>query len=109
MPGQAERDAGRRAGVDEVAGVSTMNWLRYQTMCATVKIMSAVRAVLPRIAVDPEPQRRAAADPPPRPAVTSYGPSGLKVSQLLPLSHWPPRSSWNSRSETSWETTYPAM
>ena len=24
---------------------------------------------------------------------------GAKVSQLLPLTHWPPRSSWNARSE----------
>jgi len=37
-------------------------------------------------------------------AVTSHGPSGLNVSQFLPLSHWPPRSIWNSRSETSWAT-----
>ncbi len=33
--------------------------------------------------------------------VTSQGPIGAKVSQLLPLDQLPPRSSWNSRSETS--------
>ena len=33
--------------------------------------------------------------------VTSQGPIGPKVSQPLPLSHWPPRSSWYSRSDTS--------
>ena len=34
---------------------------------------------------------------------TSYhqGPSGPKVSAPLPLLHWPPRSIWNARSETS--------
>src|SRR5215470_428637 len=33
--------------------------------------------------------------------VTSHGPSGAKVSKLLPLSHVWPRSSCHSRSETS--------
>lgn len=42
-------------------------------------------------------------------AVTSHGPSGLKVSQDLPRSHCDEYSSWNSRSETSWLTAYPAM
>lgn len=41
-------------------------------------------------------------------AVTSQGPSGLNVSQFLPLSQVPPRSIWNSRSETSFDTVYPA-
>ncbi len=34
--------------------------------------------------------------------VTNQGPIGPKVSQPLPLSHWPPeRSIWKARSETS--------
>ena len=34
--------------------------------------------------------------------VTNHGPIGPKVSQLLPLFHWPPlRSIWNTRSDTS--------
>jgi len=38
-------------------------------------------------------------------AVTSQGPMGPKVSQPLPLSHWPPpRYSWYWRSETSLTT-----
>ena len=40
--------------------------------------------------------------------VTRYGPSGPNVGQPLPLVHWPPRSVWNSRSETSWQTVKPA-
>ena len=41
-------------------------------------------------------------------AVTSHGPSGPKVSCDLPLVHWPRRSIWNARSETSLHTAYPA-
>jgi len=37
-------------------------------------------------------------------AVTIHGPTGPKVSQPLPLSQVPPRSSWYSRSETSLTT-----
>ena len=37
--------------------------------------------------------------------VTSQGPMGAKLSQPLPLSHWPPRSIWYSRSDTSFTTT----
>src|SRR5208337_2594623 len=33
--------------------------------------------------------------------VTSHGPNGPKVGQLLPFIHWPARSIWNARSETS--------
>jgi len=33
--------------------------------------------------------------------VASQGPAGLNVSADLPLTHWPPRSFWNSRSLTS--------
>ena len=36
--------------------------------------------------------------------VTSHGPVGPNVSQLLPLVHWPWRSVWKARSETSWTT-----
>ena len=40
--------------------------------------------------------------------VTSQGPSGPKVSQPLPFIHWPPRSIWYSRSETSLQMQKPA-
>ena len=36
--------------------------------------------------------------------VTSQGPSGPKVGQPLPFIHWPDRSIWNSRSDTSLQT-----
>ncbi len=83
-------------------GSSTMNWLRYRTTSATSKIMFLVS---PSCRSSPFTHRRM----PSRcgsltsSAVTSQGPSGLNVSHDLPLSHWPPRSSWNSRSETSLE------
>src|SRR6185312_1491648 len=41
--------------------------------------------------------------------VTSHGPSGPKVSCDLPLVHWPSRSIWKLRSETSLQTQEPAM
>jgi hypothetical protein len=41
--------------------------------------------------------------------VTSQGPSGPKVGQPLPLAHWPPRSCWKARSETSLQTQKPAI
>ncbi len=41
--------------------------------------------------------------------VVGHGPSGLNMSQLLPLLHCPPRSRWNSRSETWCEMQYAAM
>src|SRR5260370_13556422 len=41
--------------------------------------------------------------------VANNGPAGLKVSQLLPFVHCPPRSNWNSRSERSSETQKPAI
>src|SRR5580704_19623770 len=40
--------------------------------------------------------------------VTSQGPSGPNVSCDLPLVHWPRRSIWKLRSETSLQTQYPA-
>src|SRR5689334_17842068 len=37
--------------------------------------------------------------------VTNQGPIGPKLSQPLPLFHWPPeRSIWNTRSDTSFDT-----
>ena len=36
--------------------------------------------------------------------VTSHGPSGPNVSCDLPLVHWPQRSIWKLRSETSLQT-----
>ena len=81
-------------------GRSTMNWLRYQTRWSTPKIMSAV---VPSCRGSPLTQSRrpSACGSATSSAVTIHGPSGLNVSQFLPLSHCPPRSIWNSRSETS--------
>ena len=84
-------------------GSSTMNWLRYHTTCAAEKIMSAV---LPSCMVSPLTlsDSDSACTSSISSGVTSHGPSGLNVSHDLPLTHWPPRSSWNSRSDTSCET-----
>ena len=41
--------------------------------------------------------------------VTKYGPVGPKVSQDFPLVHCPSFFSWNSLSETSLTTQYPAI
>src|SRR6516165_6762517 len=40
--------------------------------------------------------------------VTSHGPSGPNVSCDLPLVHWPSRSIWKLRSDTSLQMQYPA-
>lgn len=57
-------------------------------------------AVVPPHAVDVQVQGEAWGAPISS-AVTSQGPSGLKVSQGLPRGHWDEYSNWNSRSETS--------
>lgn len=87
-------------------GYRVMNWLRYRTTSPTGKIWSAV---LPSCLSSPLTHSFTS-----RPcgsgtssAVTSHGPSGVKVSQFLPLSQVPPRSIWNSRSETSLTSRYP--
>ena len=69
-------------------GSRTMNWLMYQTMWSTGEVlMSAVLAtVLPGNALTDRAQRerlRVAESS----GDTRTGPSGLKVSQLFPLSH----------------------
>jgi hypothetical protein len=80
-----------------------MNWLTYQTMCATEKIMSEVRSFCMR-SPSTSSHMPIVCGSGTSSVVTSHGPSGLNVSHDLPLSHCPPRSSWNSRSDTSFDT-----
>ena len=90
-------------------GSSTVYWLRWWTSVVAEKIMSSVVESWRR---SPLTDRRSPSpDPSPTSSVvTSQGPSGLKVSQLLPLDHWPPlTSNWKARSDTSWLTVKPAM
>ena len=84
-----------------------MKWLRCAMASAMGKIMSRV---LPSCMTSPLTRMR-------RPTfwgsaissgVTSQGPTGPKVSQLLPLVNWPERCSWKSRSDTSLTATKPA-
>ena len=84
-----------------------MNWLTYRTTSATGKIWSAV---VPSCFSSPltHSLSASACGSGTSSAVTSHGPSGLNVSQFLPLSQVPPRSIWNSRSDTSCATAYPA-
>ena len=81
-------------------GSSTMNCEQYQTMCATPKIMVLV---LPLWRFSPLTSSHMSSFCTSliSSVVTSQGPSGPKVSQPLPLVHWPPRSIWKLRSETS--------
>src|SRR5215469_10850490 len=87
-------------------GYSTMNWLTYWTSSATPNFMFAV---LPSCFCSPLTHSRSASacGSGTSSAVTSQGPNGLNVSQFFPLSHWPCRSIWNSRSDTSLTTAYP--
>ncbi len=88
-------------------GRSTMNWLTYRTTSPTGKICSAV---VPSCLSSPLTHSRSDSrcGSGTSSAVTSQGPSGLNVSQFFPLSQVPPRSIWNSRSDTSCATAYPA-
>ena len=79
-----------------------MNWLRYRMMNGTEKISDFVDPSCIRRPLTSS-QRCNLSTAGISSGVTSHGPSGLNVSQDLPLSHWPPRSSWNSRSLTSCE------
>src|SRR5205814_3765849 len=87
-------------------GYSTTNWLRYRTSSATP---NAMFLVLPSCFFSPltHSRRPRSCGSGTSSAVTNQGPSGLNVSQFFPLSHWPSRSIWNSRSETSLTTAYP--
>ncbi len=84
-----------------------MNRLMYATASPTGKIWSAV---VPSWRSTPLTESRTvrACGSGISSAVTSHGPSGLKVSQFFPLSQVPPRSIWYSRSETSCAIVYPA-
>lgn len=85
-----------------------MYWLRYDTMCSTGKIMSLVWPSCRFTPLTLRCRPRFCGSPASS-AVTSHGPSGLKVSQDLPRSHCEEYSNWNSRSETSWLIAYPAI
>jgi hypothetical protein len=78
-----------------------MNWLRCHKISFTPKTMSAV---LELCRSSPLTQLRMPSwlTSATSSAVAIHGPSGLNVSQHLPLDHWPPdTSSWNVRSLTS--------
>src|SRR3954469_2835003 len=81
-------------------GSITKNCEQYQTMCGISKI---IVLVLPRWRFSPFTSSHMSSVLTflISSLVTSQGPSGPKVSQPLPLVHWPPRSIWNCRSETS--------
>src|SRR5262252_9601970 len=81
-------------------GSSTKNCEQYQTRCLQSKIMVLV---LPRWRLSPltssHMSRRCGSLI--SSLVTSHGPMGPKLSELLPLIHCPLRSIWNTRSDTS--------
>ncbi len=72
-------------------GSSTVYWDRCQIRYATSKIMSAVLESWRGSPLTQE-RSRSACGSPISSAVTSHGPSGLNVSQDLPLDHWPPET-----------------
>src|SRR5208337_5534795 len=81
-------------------GSRVMNWLTWETSLATGKIMSLV-LLFCRTAPLTARLSGIACGFGISSAVTNHGPSGPKVSKLLPLPHWPPRLACQSRSETS--------
>ncbi len=100
----AQADAGRRAGGDDVAGMQRDEVADIADQLAHVEDhrLACCRSAS---ACRPLPATSAgSADRGPRRVVTSHGPVGPNVSQPLPLSQVPPRSVWNSRSLTSLQT-----
>ena len=74
-------------------GSKVMNSLRWLIRKATGKIMSAVLPVCRRLPLTSSHRsRRCGSATSSR--VTSHGPIGAKLSELLPLTNWPPRSFW---------------
>ena len=88
-------------------GISVMNCDRYDTTCGTLKISVLVLPVWRRSPLTSSHMERLCGSATAS-RVTSQGPSGPKVSWLLPLVHWPWRLVWKSRSETSFITAKPA-
>ena len=84
-------------------GWSSTYWDTSAMMRAIVKIMSLVLESWMRWPLRSSQSRRFCTSPTSS-GVTSQGPSGPKVGNILPLVHWPLRSSWNSRSEMSLQT-----
>jgi DNA-binding transcriptional LysR family regulator len=84
-------------------GISVIMPDRYDTICGTLKIMVAVEPVWQRLPLTSR-YMLSLCTSPTSSDVTSHGPSGPKVSCDLPLVHWPPRSIWKKRSETSLQT-----
>src|SRR3954447_20537773 len=89
-------------------GSNTTNCEQYQTRCATPKIMVLVEPCCRYLPLTVSHMSRFCGSLISS-LVTSHGPSGPNVLQLLPLYHWPPeRSIWKVRSETSLPMQYPA-
>src|SRR5674476_349523 len=105
---QPKHDTGRRYGVDEVTGAEHHELAQVPDHMINPEDHARRRAVLTLRSVHPETQAEVLRI---HDLIGRHeaGAERLKVSQLLPLSHWPPRSIWNSRSETSCERTKPAM
>jgi hypothetical protein len=96
----AHADAGRRAGGDDVAGQQRHELAHVAHHLGGAEDHGLGVAGLHALAVDVQPHVERCTFSISS-VVTSHGPSGPKVSQPLPLSQVPPRSSWNSRSLTS--------
>src|SRR5262252_8435549 len=81
-------------------GSRTMNCEQYHTRCATPKIIVLVEPFWRGSPFTVSHMSRFCGSGISS-LVTSHGPSGPNVSEPLPLVHWPARSIWNTRSETS--------
>jgi hypothetical protein len=81
-------------------GSSTMNCEQYHTMWAAPKIIVLVEPFC-RLSPLTVSHMSSFCGFGISSLVTSHGPIGPNVSALLPLVHWPERSIWNARSETS--------
>ena len=97
-------DAGRGAGVDEVAGLEDQELAQVVDDEVGSKTIVEVEPVCRRTPLTSSHMPRASTSSISS-GVTSHGPAGLNVSADLPLDHWPPRSIWNARSLTSLTTT----
>src|SRR5216683_1340090 len=76
-------------------GSSTMNCEQYQTICSQSKIIVLVEPFC-RVSPFTVSSMSRCCGSLTSSLVTSQGPIGPKVSQPLPLVHWPPRSIWKS-------------
>jgi hypothetical protein len=88
------------AQLDHVARLQVARWLEPVTSAATLKIILPVVPCWRRSPLTVVHTSRAWGSPTSS-AVTSQGPTGPKVSALLPLVVVPPCSIWKARSDTS--------